>query len=118
MDTRTSLLRISALLAIASALVACGDDAEKGPTGQVGINLDGGFSPIIDAGLNPDAGAQPQADGGPQQPTGDCKGTNGCYSCKPTKNEEFLNACAQGCVPFDNAARLPGYQAGKPLPAL
>lgn len=48
-----------------------------------------------------------------------CDGPNGCYSCPPTKNEQFLNACTSAqCSPFDNAARLPLYNNGNlpPVP--
>jgi hypothetical protein len=48
-----------------------------------------------------------------------CDGPNGCYSCTPTKNEQFLNACTSAqCSPFDNAARLPQYNNGNlpPVP--
>jgi hypothetical protein len=68
--------------------------------------LDGSLNPANEAGT--DAGAAP---------TGECKGVNGCYSCAPKTNVQLLNACATGCVPFDNAKRLPGYQPGK-LPPL
>ncbi|HVH43825.1 MAG TPA: hypothetical protein VM925_15840 [Labilithrix sp.] len=41
----------------------------------------------------------------------------GCFSCEPTALVDFLNACTEGqCAPFDNAARLPLYEPGKPLP--
>jgi hypothetical protein len=39
----------------------------------------------------------------------------GCWNCIPQTNTEFLNQCAGNgitCVPFDNFARLPGYDGG------
>ncbi len=39
----------------------------------------------------------------------------GCWNCIPQTNPEFLNQCAGTgitCVPFDNFARLPGYDGG------
>jgi hypothetical protein len=43
----------------------------------------------------------------------------GCWNCAPQTNVEFLNQCAGTgvtCAPFDNYARLPGYDGG-PLPS-
>jgi hypothetical protein len=43
----------------------------------------------------------------------------GCWNCAPQTNVEFLNQCAPAgvtCAPFDNNARLPGYDGG-PLPS-
>jgi hypothetical protein len=35
---------------------------------------------------------------------GNCTGTDGCYSCTPTTNDQFLNACTTAdCAPFDNS---------------
>jgi hypothetical protein len=48
-----------------------------------------------------------------------CDGPNGCYSCKPTVDVQFLNACTNAqCSPFDNVARLPLYNGGNlpPVP--
>ena len=46
----------------------------------------------------------------------------GCYaaSCltSTSDNAELLNACTTGCVPFDNAARVPGLLPGDQLPGL
>jgi hypothetical protein len=44
----------------------------------------------------------------------------GCYSsaCAATTNPEILNACTTGCIPFDNAARVPGLLPGDQLPDL
>jgi hypothetical protein len=36
--------------------------------------------------------------------TGDCKGAMDCFSCAPTKDEEFLNHCTDAtCNPYDNS---------------
>jgi len=43
----------------------------------------------------------------------------GCWNCTPQMNVEFLNQCAGTgvtCAPFNNLARLPGYDGGA-LPA-
>jgi hypothetical protein len=52
----------------------------------------------------------------------------GCYddslaSCPvssdpTTGNAELLNACASGCVPFDNSVKVPGLLPGDQLPSL
>src|SRR5580693_1534713 len=39
----------------------------------------------------------------------------GCWNCAPQTDPEFLNQCAGTgvtCAPFDNFARLPGYDGG------
>lgn len=60
-----------------------------------------------------DAGTDAEA--GPVDPG--CAGPDGCYKCEPAKPLEFLNACTdRTCVPFDNKARLPLLEDGKPLP--
>ncbi len=112
----------TALLAFA-LLAACGDDTDNVPSN--GINLDAstldGATPTTDAGgtlldaaLGADAGVVVDAGSGAS-----CQGANGCYSCKPTTSVQLLNACAEGCQPFDNTKRLPaGYVPGQlpPLP--
>jgi hypothetical protein len=49
-----------------------------------------------------------------------CRGVNGCYSCPPQRDLEYLNACTdQRCIPFDNGARLKNLAPDgtlKPLP--
>jgi hypothetical protein len=40
----------------------------------------------------------------------------GCWNCLSQTNPEFLNQCAGTgvtCAPFDNFARIPGYDGGK-----
>ncbi len=45
----------------------------------------------------------------------------GCYAatgtCAPTTNAELLNACSDGCIPFDDTA-VKGLLAGGALPPL
>ena len=47
-------------------------------------------------------------------------GATGCYSCPPTTNDQFLNACAPNgdqCTHFDNASKLPFWDGGAlPVP--
>jgi hypothetical protein len=46
-------------------------------------------------------------------------GVNDCYSCTPTKSEQFLNACtSSACVPFDDHARVTKISASGELPPL
>jgi hypothetical protein len=48
---------------------------------------------------------------------GDCKGAMDCYSCAPTKDDEFLNHCTEAtCNPYDNS-KLTKLTNGK-LPAI
>ena len=113
METRKISIRTPALLAIGFALLGCGDDGEAGPSGP-SIDLDGGGITPLDATSSSDA-TQAVSDAG--APSGECRGPSGCYSCAPKTNAELLNACAEGCRPFNNAQRLPGFQPGK-LPPL
>lgn len=91
------------------ALGCGGDDGESEPSGGPNLGIDGSV-PRLDGGTDPTG----QVDGGV---TGDCKGANGCFACKPADNLQHLNSCAEGCQPFDNTKRLPGYQPGQ-LPPL
>lgn len=88
------------LLALSLTAAACGgDDGEAAPSGGPNLGVDGGVT-VVDAG-NGDAG------------------TAACFNGKPAASVEFLNKCADGCQPFDNAKRLPvSFKAGQPLPAL
>lgn len=95
---------------------ACGGDDEVAPT-TPDLRIDGG--PAASAGI--DAGTQPTGSTGADAGAatgGECKGANGCFACKPATSLQLLNACAEGCRPFDNAKRLPGFEPGKPLPPL
>lgn len=96
------LLSIAASVALA---VACSSSEEAAPTRTImpaPVGTDGGGS----------ADATPEAD-----PS--CTTATGCFSCEPTSLAEFLNACTEGqCAPFDNVARLPLYEPGKPLPPI
>lgn len=118
--------QLLATLALGLSFAACGDDGENKPSDRPSINLDSGV-PTIDSGLGKDAtsvvpgsdGAT-VADGGVVPPpvnTGDCKGANGCYSCKPTPtitSAQLLNSCSTGCREFDNATRIPGFTGTLP----
>jgi hypothetical protein len=104
---RVSLLAAAAgVLAVCGALAtACSSNTEEAaptrpPVPPVVTDVDGG-----DAGV----------DAAPVDPG--CVGPDGCFKCEPTKHVEVLNACTGGqCTPFDNAARLPLFKAGQPLP--
>ena len=88
------------LLALSLTAAACGgDDGEAAPTGGPNLGGDGGVI-VVDAG-------------------GSDAGTASCFNGKPAESLQFLNKCAEGCQPFDNAKRLPtSFKAGQPLPAL
>lgn len=122
----TRKLSISlATLALSLSAAACGDDDEKAPGGGTNINPDAAGIAPIDGGIGLDAtvgtdGGGSNTDAGPvvEQPnTGDCKGANGCYSCKPvatTTSPQLLNSCANGCVSFDNKARIANFTGTLP----
>jgi hypothetical protein len=106
--------RIFMIAALAMATVACGDD-DSGGDDDVVIRSDSSVpNPTIDGGL--DSGTT--SDGGNTSDGSTPKGAPGCFSGTPTTSVQFLNACADGYREFDNAARLPGYVKGKPLPQL
>jgi hypothetical protein len=123
-NKRWQLLRTTlATLALGLTAAACGDDdGERSPGGGTNINLDAGGNNPIDGGIGLDAtvntGSDGGSDGAVQQPSNsDCKGANGCYSCKPsatTTSPELLNSCATGCVPFDNKARIQNFTGTLP----
>lgn len=86
-------------------------DPEAAPTRKpvTSPDDDAGSTATVDGGVD-DAAVEPDA-------SPDCIGDEGCFKCEPTKLVEFLNRCTDGqCVPFDNAARVPLYEPGKPLP--
>lgn len=95
---KARLVLLASSLSVAAA--ACGgDDGEAAPTGGPSLRVDGGVT---------------VADGG-----GSDGGTPGCFAGTPAENLQFLNKCADGCQPFDNAKRLPpSFKLGQPLPAL
>jgi hypothetical protein len=120
------LLTALAALALGVTASACGDDSgEKGPSDHPSINLDSGV-PAIDSGLGGNDGATTTIgndgstlvdSGAPPVSTGDCKGANGCYSCKPTATTtsvQLLNTCSTGCREFDNTKRIPGFTGTLP----
>lgn len=96
-------LRWTTFALFALGLLACGSDDESIPSGP-NLGVDGGI-PRLDGG-DPTG----LTDGGAP---GTCRSQIG----RGASNTDLLNACAEGCQPFDNAKRLPGYQAGK-LPPL
>lgn len=71
--------------------------------------------PVVPPASTGGTDAGEDADAAPVDPG--CTGAAGCFKCEPVTNDNFLNACTDGqCTPFDNAARLPLYKAGQPLP--
>ncbi|MBX3231547.1 MAG: hypothetical protein KIT84_24035 [Labilithrix sp.] len=105
-------------LVIASFAVACSslldfDQFEVGALDDAGSNVTDTGSP--DGGDTPDA--SDTDDGGCFDPAG--FGGRGCWRCAPTNQDEILNACtASDFVPFDNAARIAGYDPNTPQPPL
>lgn len=116
-----SRLWLRAVFALSFVLAACGDDDAFGPPdggGRRDSGVDSG-EVLPDGGdldgTVPDGGdAGPDVDAGP-----DCTGEDGCYSCEPTDEGQFLNACNElGCVPFDNRARITRLNPDGSLPPL
>jgi len=124
-NNRRMHLLASTMGALALGLLAsaCSDDAGEAGPGGPNLTNDGSVTTVIDGGVGIDATVpntgSDAGDAGGQQPTGDCKGTDGCYSCAPTKdttNLQLLNTCSTGCRPFKNSERIPGFTGT--LPAL
>lgn len=86
-----------AFSATVGLVVACSSSDEAAPTRTVTPAPTGG----VDSGIpeTPDAAA--------------------CFEGEPAALDQFYNKCTDGqCAPFDNAARLPLFERGKPLPPL
>ena len=100
------VIAVSAIAAGSALSSACSSSNEEATPSRPPV-------PVVSTD---DAGTT--TDGGPEVDAG-CIGPNGCYACAPVQELDYLNACTDGqCTPFDNAARLPLYKAGQPLPAI
>jgi hypothetical protein len=97
-------LAVSMLLSLPLVqLAGCGDNGDEGTPPDFAVPND----------LAKADGGHTDDDGGGGD---DCVGDGGCYACKPTTTDQFLNHCSPyGCSHFDNA-RLPYYVPGQPLP--
>ncbi len=100
----------------------------------VAVTLLGSFAVACNALLDFDAYRVEPADGGsPEGASADDGGTaddggcidpagfggRGCFRCTPTTNDELLGACTSSQFEaFDNAARIVGFDASDPRPAL
>jgi hypothetical protein len=113
--------------ALALAVAACDDSkTEEAPPGDSGSSFTDEDAEVVQAdggGEDLDAGAGSDAavttDGAVDtDATVSCTGKDGCYSCQPSKNEEFLNSCAEGCRKFDVKAYPTGWKPGQALPDL
>lgn len=98
------LVVASAVFALAAA---CSNSEEAAPSRTVVPSGSTSGAAEPDAG-DVDANVDPS-----------CQGADGCFTCEATRSVDILNACTDGtCAPFDNAARLPLYVTGQPLPAV
>jgi hypothetical protein len=115
-------LRTMLALAVLS-LVALGCERAQPEPPDGGRRRDAG----VDAGPRDDGG--PPRDSGPPPdgsvldsgtPDGGCVSRPECWSCPPTTNAHFLNACTTAtCQPFpNNRARLPRLNADGTVPPL
>lgn len=114
MSPRIGSISIVAIVTAAFAVVvACSSSEEATPSRTIieaGSTSSGGTSgtPSGDGGGDQDANVDPS-----------CRGAEGCFKCEATRSIDILNSCTDGtCAPFDNAARLPLFVAGQPLPAI
>ncbi len=78
----------------------------------------GGAGSSGSSGNGDDGGGLP--DGAADGHVGDpCKGPHSCWNCAATSDPQYLNHCTNSqCEPFDNKARLLGYDKNGKLPAL
>jgi len=104
---------ISAVVALAALLAAAGCGALLGfGDYAVDANVEGGSPTAPEAG-----GDGPVDDGGCVDPTG--FGGRGCYRCAPTTSDQLLAACTKSSFePFDNKARITGFNPSMPRPVL
>ncbi|HVY29445.1 MAG TPA: hypothetical protein VHB79_22960 [Polyangiaceae bacterium] len=136
-------LLIASLGCVLAFAVACGDDDDSsnpapnggtknnggsGGSNTVGGDDTGGKNTV--GGTKPTGGTSNQTEGGAGagpvmmneggvggEATCTDDADNGCYKCKPSTHEQFLNQCpTTGCEPFDNT-KLTSIKNGK-LPDL
>lgn len=115
-------IKLGALLQLALLTTACGTDGDDSrPPKKPGTTFTQDAASVETPS---DAGAEDAAEiaGDPCVATraeADQEGwAEGCYKCKPTKNEEFLNSCAKGFRVFDTKAYPTSWKpnALPPLP--
>lgn len=101
------LLSLMILPLITLGLAGCGD--EDGAPPSVGVGGTGGKD---DPGTGGRGGEDDPGSGGGGGDDRPCENTlSTCDECV-TPEEDPYKACSphtEGCVPFDNAARIPGY---------
>jgi hypothetical protein len=114
MRTGLGRWRLAGVIAAALAAAVFGCNAILGFS-DYAVADDAGTQDVATQGDAPvvgDAGADGCID-----PTG--FGGRGCYKCTPETNEQFLSACTEARFePFDNAARIAGFDPQNPKPAL
>jgi hypothetical protein len=118
----------AAILALFAAQ-GCGSDSDEqakptagaagahsaGAGGKTSAGAGGKTSSAGKGGADETGGTAPSDGGAPDMPGEagmggegngvDCDGPDGCYSCTPTTNDQFLNHCVPGGCPatFDNS---------------
>jgi hypothetical protein len=117
-----AFLFISAPLVFSAfAFVACSSSDDPQPPGTT-FETDTGTTTETasdDTGTTLDAPSETAIDSGTPD-TANCVGEAGCFNCKPTTNEQFLDKCTSSeCSPFDDKSRIPTstWDGGK-LPAV
>jgi hypothetical protein len=102
-----ALVLIAAPLLAGLAFVACSSSSDPEPPTTF-KNDTGTAETAADTGTPPsETGDETAVDTGTPDTAG-CVGDGGCFSCKPTTNEQFLDHCSgSSCSPFDNKTRIP-----------
>jgi hypothetical protein len=113
MNTKLSIRLITLFVAstsIVGTAVSCssGGTGGSGGAGTGGTMIVGGNTATTTTGAGGSAPTCTDVDAG------------NCYSCTPTTNNEFLNACnGLTCVPYDNSiTNLPNLTADGGLPPI
>jgi hypothetical protein len=92
---------------------------KAGSGGKAGGSDHAGSGNSVNAGHGAGAGgAAGEAGAAGKDAAASCDGKDGCYSCEPKEQTQYLNQCSDSqCEGFDNEKRLPLYNHGD-LPAL
>lgn len=115
-----ALLFFAAPLVAGLAFVACSSSSDPQPPPTTFKNDTGTIDTAVDTGTVETSTEETAVDTGTPDTAG-CVGDGGCFNCKPTTNEQFLNHCSgSSCSPFDNKTRIPAatWDGGKlpPVP--
>jgi hypothetical protein len=116
-----ALLLFAAPLVAGLAFVACSSSSDPEPPTTFKNDTGTSSETAVDSGTSETAPEDGAVDSFVPTDTAGCVGDGGCFACKPTSSEQFLNHCSgSSCSPFDNAVRIPAatWDGGKlpPVP--